>query len=213
MIDNTGSLSWVARIGNEGGPLLICAAETFDDWTGAVFDAEWQLDPACDLARAEAVLSPDDDEEEAGLLRFGPDGRHSGLVWQMDGGGVAEIATTGDGLLIMRSWVGREHEGPRRHVTTPGARIGEVDDGEIDLPTGRVAVVWAAAPAAEVVRSSPDQLDLPELLNIGALTSVPPGRYRIGHGHHDGADGRYAPAGPPVGGDHSCRWIRLERSA
>ncbi|MFC4066583.1 hypothetical protein [Actinoplanes subglobosus] len=212
--------SWVARTGNEGGSLLVCGAEAFADWTGGVFDEDWQLDPACDQARAEVVLHPDDDEVEAGLLEFGPERRHTGLVWQMDGAGTAEIAVDADrtSLLVMRSWVGADHDGPRRHVTGSAARDHHTV-GEIDLPSGRIAVVWAATPADEVIdlpaalaagRDTPIKLDLPGLVGIGALLPIRPGRYRIGHGDHQGADGRYAPAGPATGqGDWSCRWLRL----
>ncbi|GIE76781.1 hypothetical protein Aph02nite_27310 [Actinoplanes philippinensis] len=213
---------WVARVAGEGGPLLVCEAGAFADWTGAVHDEDWRLDPACDLARAEAVLYADDDEAEAGLLPFGPSGRHTGLIWEMEGGGVAEIATAGGAsLLIMRSWVDRDDDGPRDHVTGAAARDQERPlPGDLDLPSGRVAVVWAAAPAAEVAAPPADaaldppvRLSLPGILGVGAMLALRPGRYRVSHGSHDGAAGRFAPAGRPGDGDRSCRWVRLDRHA
>ncbi|GIE30611.1 hypothetical protein Ait01nite_036560 [Actinoplanes italicus] len=57
--------SWISRAGSEGGPLLICDADEFTAWTRVIHDDDWQHDPACDLARAIAVLYADDDELES----------------------------------------------------------------------------------------------------------------------------------------------------
>jgi hypothetical protein len=49
-------VNWIANVGCEGGPLLVCAAPAFTGWGGAVLDEDYELDPACDLHRANAVL-------------------------------------------------------------------------------------------------------------------------------------------------------------
>lgn len=213
--------SWFARVGCEGGPLLLCDAEAFAAWGGAVLDDDYELDPACDLHRATNVLHPSDDEElEAGAVRFGPHERHTGLVWQMDGAGTAEVATAGDtGVLVMRSWV-RNTDAPHRYTTGPAAPSRERPAGGLDLPSGRLAVVWAPVAAADVTGldspTVPARLDVDHLVGIGTLLRVRPGRYLVRHGSLEGTRGRYAPAeehhGPPVpagDADWSCRWLRL----
>ncbi|MEV8517246.1 hypothetical protein [Dactylosporangium sp. NPDC051484] len=52
--------------------MLVCDVDAFAAWGGAVLSPDYELDPACDLSRANAVLYASDDEEfEAGLVRFG----------------------------------------------------------------------------------------------------------------------------------------------
>jgi hypothetical protein len=231
--------SWITRVGSEGGPLLICDADEFTAWTGAIHDDDWQLDPSCDLARANAVLYAGDDELDAAPILFGPGDRHAGLLWEMDGAGVAEIATATAsanagpaepsgpaatetrGLLIMRSWVNADaHDAPRRYVTGLDARAVERTVADLDVPTGRIAVVWAATGAGEVADlatrtagalDEPMRLDVHGIRGVGALLRVAPGRYQASHGIHDGMDGRYAPANGTGDGDWSCRWLRLDR--
>ncbi|WP_113704958.1 hypothetical protein [Nonomuraea lactucae] len=228
---------WLAKVGCEGGPLLVCEVDAFAAWGGAVLTPEYELDPGCDLSRANAVLYPSDEEEfETGLVRFGADDQHTGLVWEMDGQGLAEVATSGDdGFLVMRSWV-RNTDAPHRYAAGPAARNKETPTAELDLQTGRVAVVWAPVGATEVgpfstieettaglraltEQDSPVKLDLDDLRGVGTLLRVRPGRYQVSRGLHEGTRGRYAPFeeqyGPPVPGnddDWSCRWIRFARS-
>jgi hypothetical protein len=270
------SFRWVARVGSEGGPLLVCAADAFTAWTGAIFDDDWELDPACDLARANAVLYADDDERDAAPIRFGPDGQSAGVIWEMEGAGIAEIAVAGSspagsgaagtegagsggsgtegagsggsgtgvagidgagttdaevagvgiatvrehGLLVMRSWVDADaHDGPRRYVTGSDGRAAECHVADLDLPTGRIAVVWAATCAGDVADlaskaagalDEPVRLNSPGIRGVGAFLRVTPGRYRVRHGFHDGAAGRYAPEDGSGDGDWSCRWLRLD---
>ncbi|GAA1551423.1 hypothetical protein GCM10009827_085020 [Dactylosporangium maewongense] len=204
---------WVARVGGEGGPLLVCAEASFAAWGGAVLDDDYELDPACDYARAHAVLYPsDDDEFEAGLVRFGAD--QVGLVWEMDGPGGADVAVGGDGLLVVRSWV-RNSDAPRRYAAGPAARERERPVAELELSGGQAAVVWAPVDAGEATRTD-NRLNLEHMLGVGAVVPLAPGRYRASCGWLEGRRGRYAPAeeqhGPPVEGnddDWSCRWLRL----
>ncbi|GAB3845743.1 hypothetical protein ACFPIJ_38665 [Dactylosporangium cerinum] len=210
-------VNWIAKVGCEGGPLLVCAASAFADWGGAVLDEDYELDPACDLHRANEVLYPADDELEAGFVHFAA---HTGLVWEMDGPGVAEIASTHGGLLIMRSWV-RNTDAPHRYVTGPAAADVEQPVGELDLTGGGLAVVWAPVVAAEVgpfptAPPAPVTLDLDHIHGVGVLLPVRPGRYQVSRGSLTGTRGQYAPLeeqhGPPVAGnddDWSCRWLRL----
>jgi hypothetical protein len=216
-------IEWLAKVGCEGGPLLVCDASAFAAWGGAVLDEDYELDPACDLHRANAVLYPTDDEEyEAGFVHFGPSGARAGLVWEMDGAGVAEVAAGDGGLLVMRSWV-RNTDAPHRYVTGPAAPRRELPVGDLDVPGGRLAVVWAPVGAAEAGPLPPDgpaTLDLDHIHGVGALLPVRPGRYRVSRGSLHGTRGQYAPLeeqyGPPVAGnddDWSCRWLRLTPEA
>lgn len=216
---------WLAKVGCEGGPLLVCEAAAFGAWGGAVLDKDYELDPACDLNRANAVLYPSDDEEfEAGFVHFGPADSQVGLVWEMDGSGVAEVAAAGDSsVIVMRSWV-RNTDAPHRFVTGPAAPAGERPVGELDVPGGVLTVVWAPVAAAEVGPlptpvEAPVALNLDHLLGVGTVLRVRPGRYQVSRGSLVGTRGQYAPLeeqyGPPVAGnddDWNCRWLRLTRT-
>ncbi|MGV9310615.1 hypothetical protein ACWDR0_00275 [Streptomyces sp. NPDC003691] len=213
-----------ATVASLGGPLLVCAADAFAAWGGAVYDADYELDPACDYARAWAAVHPDDDDLEAAFVRFGESGEHGGLVWEMDGEGTAEIACAGpaegsgeDGFLIVRSWIrpGRT-DAPRRRAAGASPEE-EQEAGELELPGGRAVVVWAAADARETGSYPPPDADadadgdgdtdragvpvgtlsrlrLDGQEGIGAVLRVAPGTYRVTHGWHEGTRGRYLPA-------------------
>lgn len=102
---------------------------------------------------------------------------------------------------------------------------------EIELRSGRVAVVWVPVGADEIgeFRSTGERaaalhalaglhprvhINLDAILRVGTLLRVRSGTYRASCGAHDGAQGRYAPAaGQPADGDWSCRWIRCTRRA
>lgn len=212
--------SWVARMGGEGAPLLVCDADAYAAWGGAVLSPDYELDPGCDFSRANAVLHPEDDELEAALVRFGADDEHTGLLWEMDGPGAADVATGDDGFLIMRSWV-RDSEAPRRFVTGPAARGRETPVADLVIGSGHLAVVWAPVGAAEFspfeelrAGDSPVRLDLDHILGVGTLLRIRPGTYRATCGWHDGTRGRYAPSAETdhsgdADDDWSCRWIRF----
>ncbi|MFD8210688.1 hypothetical protein ACFV2S_30340 [Streptomyces sp. NPDC059695] len=203
------------RVGSLGGSLLVCDVEGFSDWGGAVYDADFELDPACDYARAWSAIHRDDDDLEAVLVRFGSHGEHAGLIWEMDGDGIAEIACArsrrgaagGDGFLIMRSWIpAGGTDAPRRHAAR--AVGGELEVGRLTLRSGKVVVVGAAVNADEtgsyataqereasiqaLARLNPPvQLHLDGQRGLGTVLWVEPGTYRVTCGWHEGTRGRY----------------------
>ncbi|MHC5905569.1 hypothetical protein ACVNF4_16955 [Streptomyces sp. S6] len=79
----------------------------------------------------------------------------------------------------------------------------ELEMGELQLPSGRAVVVWAAEQEA----------------GTGAVLGIEPGTYRVTCGWREGTRGRYLPEaetyGPPrpyADDDWSCRWVRSTRS-
>ncbi|MGW9211910.1 hypothetical protein ACWGR4_33690 [Embleya sp. NPDC055664] len=195
--------SWSSATANTlGGPLLVCDADAFPHWSGAVHGPDYELDPACDYARAMSAV----DDRDAAIVTFGARHEHSGLVWDLEGEGTAEIATAADGFLLVRSWIppGRT-QGPRRRAATAAATR-ETAAGDLRIRGDRVVVVWAAAAARDN--------------DIGpwppTVLSARPGWYAVTCGWHEGARGRYmseaeihTPSPPSAEEDWSCFWIRL----
>ncbi|MEU9891261.1 hypothetical protein [Sphaerisporangium sp. NPDC051011] len=199
-----------------GGPLLVCEVDSFSDWGGAVHSPDYELDPACDYARAWSAVHPDDDDLEAAFVRFGEHKEHAGLIWEMDREGSAEIAYAryqkglvgDDDNFLMRSWIphGRT-DAPRRRAA--GASAAEEQEvGELELRSGRVVVVWAAVNAHEtgsyatpqeraasikaLARLNPPvQLNLDGQGGLGTVLWVRPGTYRVTCGWHEGTRGQY----------------------
>ncbi|MET8983524.1 hypothetical protein ABZX85_48995 [Streptomyces sp. NPDC004539] len=203
MNDELPAHTWQSTtVGSEGGPLLVCEADAFPEWGGALHDSAYTLDPACDYARAWSAVHPSDDDLEAAFVRFGAHGQHTGLVWEMDGEGSAEIAYGPAGtFLLTRSWLPRDRRDAPRRRAAGASPAQETEVGELQLPGGRAVVVWAAEQAA------------------GAVLRVEPGTYRVTCGWHEGTRGRYLPQeemyGPPrpyADDDWSCRWVRFTRS-
>lgn len=182
---------WVGRFGGESGLVLITDAEAFRDWTGAVYDDDYQLDPDCDYARLMAIVFADDDEVDAASVG-------AGLAWQMEGGGVAEVATTEGGLLVMRSWADDDQDpAPRDFVVGAEARTAErATTAELRVDSGEVTVVWSPVAASETTRRDM-RLDTGGMLSIGMVAPLRPGRYTAACGFRHGDE-------------WACRWIRLE---
>ncbi|HWS36514.1 MAG TPA: hypothetical protein VN408_27735 [Actinoplanes sp.] len=181
---------WLAQFGGESGLVLITDADAFRDWTGAVYDDDYRLDPDCDYARLMAVVFADDDEVEAAAI-------DAGIVWQMEDAGIAEVATGDRGLLIMRSWADDSGEPARAFAAGSAGQETEVTAGELQIASGRVAVVWAPVAGSDATLRG-TQIDCPGMLNLGTVVPLPPGRYTAAYGSHED-DG------------WSCRWIRFDR--
>ncbi|WP_051799562.1 hypothetical protein [Catenuloplanes japonicus] len=213
---------WVGRASSQGGPLLVCEADAYAEWTGATFTDALELEPGCDLARAQAALFPDDDELDAAVVPFG-DGR-TGIVWNMDGEGTADVGTTEDGFVIARSWSGRT--GHRDHVASEHAAAEEQHVLNVTTGDGDLVVVWAPVPVGEVgdfrtperARAAlhalaalhpPVSLHLEHLLGVGTVLRTTPGSYAVTVGWHKGVDGRYANPDDTGPRDHDCCWIRF----
>ncbi|MFE7131866.1 hypothetical protein ACFVIM_13475 [Streptomyces sp. NPDC057638] len=231
-----------AQVNSLGGPLLVCGLDAFPDWGGAVHDTGGALDPACDYARAWSALHPDDDDLDAAFTGFGDHRQHTGLIWEMDGEGSAEIARArrpatpaggDDHFLIMRSWIPRGRTNAPRRRAAGASPAEEQHVGELELPSGRAVVVWAAVNADEtgsyasareraaslkaLARLNPPvPLHLDGQQGLGTVLWVRPGTYRVTCGWHQGTRGQYMPQEEPHGpapsatdDDWSCRWVRF----
>ncbi|MFI6582702.1 hypothetical protein [Embleya sp. NPDC050493] len=99
---------------------MLCDADAFAYWGGAIHRPAHELDPACDYARAMSAV----DDADAAVISFGAHHEHTGLIWDLEGEGTAEIAAAADGLLLVRSRVplGRTQAPRRRAATAPATQ-------------------------------------------------------------------------------------------
>ena len=166
-------------------------------------EADTDYRRACDALR----------EDDALTVEFGAGNSRSGVVWELEGAGVASVACAADGFLLLRTWVDEDEyeQQARNHAVV--APDDKEDATEVTFPDGRVIVVWAPVVLAELepyanvtaLRAaadldSPTTLDSDGWASIGTLVRVPPGTYRVTCGAYDEAPG------------WSCRWARFTRS-
>jgi hypothetical protein len=162
--------------------------------------------PNTDYARACDAL-----EGDVALVTIGGDRR--GLVWDLEGSGTARVARRTDdrGLLLLRTWVDEDdHERAARAHAVKGEN--EEAAGAITLRTGRTIIAWAPVHPQNLVAAGADplgslaaaaelnppvQLNQPDMLGVGTLARLVPGRYRAFTGAYDEEEG------------WSCRWLRL----
>jgi hypothetical protein len=149
----------------------------------------------------------------------------TGLVWEPMGTGTVTVGATGDGLLLLRTWVNEDEDEDLARAHAAAATGQDVDaEVEVDLPSGVAVVAWSTVRMAELgEHASVEALrriaDLPEPVAVDQITQaqaagstdwtdygysdvatavrLPPGRYRVACGEYDEDDG------------WSCRWARL----
>jgi hypothetical protein len=164
------------------------------------------LKPDTDYARGCDAMTDD-----VTRISFG-EGSH-GVLWELEGGGTADLAITEDrsGFLLLRTWVNDEkgEEEARRHAER--ARE-EQEMARLDIRSGKVTVVWSPARPSDHIEdqdpgpwlraaaedNSPVHLNQPGMSNIGILFLVQRGQYQVACGTHEAEN-------------WSCRWARFIR--
>ena len=166
--------------------------------------------PDTDYARACEALAG-----EAALVRFGEVDRCEAVVWDLEGPGIADVALSQEGFLLMRSWVDApEHEREARKHAVAGTE--EASAGGITFASGRVVIAWAPVAPRDLVSDAdvdlraalraaaelnpPVQLNQKGILGVGTAIRIAPGAYAVTTGAHK-ADG------------WSCRWARFTHRA
>lgn len=136
-----------------------------------------------------------------------------GVLWDMEGGGVTDVALAEDraGFLLLRTWVNEEKDQATARdfveKTPPEEHTVEAAFG-----SGSVVVVWSPVQPTDHVEgqdpgpclraaarnASSVRLDQPGMSGVGTLFNVRPGDYRVFCGRHEAEE-------------WMCRWARFVR--
>jgi hypothetical protein len=73
--------------------------------------------PDTDYARACEAL-----EGDSAIVRYGPSGASRGVVWELEGPGIARVAIGRDGFLLMRSWLDEDGSSSTRLASSASGR-------------------------------------------------------------------------------------------
>jgi hypothetical protein len=132
----------IGMIGSEGGPLLIIDAESAHQWKG--IDSN-DYDRACDLF---------DMNINSQGMEIKIENTH-GLLWEMDGPGVAYIFSDDFGIYIIRVWINgdaKEYDAAldsaKQALSLESTHI-----GEMTVNSKKLAIMWAPE-NGEIIKSA-----------------------------------------------------------
>ncbi len=139
----------------------------------------------------------------------------SGLFWEMEGSGVAEVGVSSDAseLVMLRTWIDEDVSEQTAQAHVDARRDDEVEGPELTIASGKAIVAWSpiapfdlagiANPEAllALADTGPAELATQTMGGIGAVVRVKPGRYHVTHGAYETPD--------DVEPSWSCRWCRL----
>jgi hypothetical protein len=123
----------IGQVSGEGGPLLLVDWKTAPAWRG-IEDGGTDYERACAAVNEEPLV-------EGRVIAVG---WGSGLVWEMEGGGTADVFRRGsDYVVVSRAWLGApdDREAPRRLAEAITADRTQI--GELAIRSGVLAVLWA----------------------------------------------------------------------
>lgn len=175
-----------------------------------------------DGRRFTAELAPTSAYDEAWQAATGAAWEHplgplgAGLFWEMEGGGTADVAMSGDGreLVLVRSWLSGDEATADAECAEVLALIAarpeeESPDAHLSVASGIVIAAWSpmapfdlanvkdsAALKASIAAQRVVSLGSDALCGIALGFTLTPGRYRASVGRHDSE--RW-----------SCHWCRL----
>lgn len=181
--------AWCGNASSEGGPILVADVDGYATWPG--------LTPELEAAAY-----------SSGYVDLAPvpmANGQIGLLYEILGAGVADVAA-GDGeLIVARGWYDDEDgEAEARHFVLQSREAEERSPHELTIFGGFVAVVWMWAAATEVVgdvpeysiaevlrdeaRGGPTPLGTPWIEGVGCALPIAPGVYQasLGRGEGDG---------------------------
>jgi hypothetical protein len=183
------------------------------------YDASWQSN----------------EEDECWIHAWGEGQKRRGLFWEMEGGGVADVAVNADAteIVLLRTWVDEDADEAkaRAHVDRP--RDSEERGPEITIGTGKAVVVWSPVAAFQLTGidgpdallalgdDGPAELDTAAIGGVGVVLKVKPGRWVASWSSTDAEeDGDEDEDEDEDEGDDddedddasswSCRWVRLQ---
>jgi len=158
-------------VASEGGPLLIADVSVARLWHG-IENGGADYDRACDIFDSDPNLEGALVEIESG----------HGLLWEMEGAGIAGVYQLGATIVIARGWFGIDDW---RNATKLAATIDPINPvllGSMDFSTGAVAILWATEDgrSIEVVDVTQPERPTGELSmeSAGLLIPIQKGTYQ-----------------------------------
>jgi hypothetical protein len=125
-------LNPIASINAEGGPLLLLDARAATSWRGA-------LDESKDYENLCAVFDAQPDLQGYETVI----GAQRAVAWEMVGGGTADVFQLGGGRLrVVRAWIEEDTSEELEQLALADATTC-VAIGDIHVPFGLLAVLWA----------------------------------------------------------------------
>lgn len=144
-------------INAEGGPLLCLDARAATGWKGCEAGST-DYENLC--ARFDAQL-----ELPSAVLTVG---EHSAVAWEMSGPGTADVFEAGEGRIrIVRAWLDEDTPEEIEQLASADAPS-HVDVGEIEIPSGSLAVLWAPESGQKIPFST--ERDVQRVLGIHPVT-------------------------------------------
>lgn len=163
----------VFSINAEGGPLLCLDARAATGWKGCE-GGSTDYENLCARFDAQPELG-------ATVLAVGV---HSAVAWEMSGPGTADVFETGDGRIrIVRAWPDEDTPEEIEQIASADASS-HLDVGEIDIPSGLLAVLWGPESGRNIPLSMErDVQPVPgtSIADSGFVLKVPSRRFRCEH--------------------------------
>lgn len=167
------NMNHLFSINTEGGPLLCADTDAARRWKGSEAGSD-NYEDLC--ARFDA--SP---ELAATIVTIG---EHPAVAWEMSGPGTADVFRSSDGLIrIVRAWVDEDTPEELEKLASLDAPS-HVEVGEIEIPSGLLAVLWAPESGQRIPLSTEHDVQRvsgTSLDDSAFLLKVSSQRYRCQH--------------------------------
>jgi hypothetical protein len=160
-------------INTEGGPLLCADMDAARCWKGSEAGSA-DYEDLCARFDATPKLA-------ATLITVGD---HPAIAWEMCGPGTADVFRSTDGLIrIVRAWVDEDAQEEIEKLAAHDAPS-HVEVGEIEIPSGLLAVLWAPESGQRIPLSTEQDVQRvsgTSLNDSAFLLKVSSSRYRCQH--------------------------------
>jgi hypothetical protein len=163
----------VFSINAEGGPLLCLDARAATSWKGSQ-SGSTDYENLCARFDAQPELA-------ATVLTIG---EHSAVAWEMSGPGTADVFEAAEGRIrIVRAWPDEDTPEEIEQLASADAPS-HVDVGQIEIPSGLLAVFWAPESGEKIPLSTErDVQRVPgtSIDDAAFVMKVPSRRFRCEH--------------------------------
>lgn len=162
----------IGFINTEGGPLLLIDSALARSWAGV---------EGHDYERACEVFDWHPGANAAAISV----GSGSGLIWEMNGAGTANIYKTEDnGIVIVRAWLARNAETSelKTFAEEPTENLAEL--GVMEVDSNAIVILWATESGCGVNDSASQQIRRPQQMNLdnaGLIIPLTSGQYEAKH--------------------------------
>jgi hypothetical protein len=163
----------IGHVSGEGGPLLLVDWKTAPGWRGVENGGK-------DYERVCALLN----EEPRVEGRVVTVGSGSGLVWEMEGGGTAEVFRRGSQYAVVsRTWLEDPDDLEASRMLAEAPVRDGIQIGELTIPSGVLAVLWAPEDGRAFESLDPEGLPTGDMSmgGTGLTLQLEPGVYDCFH--------------------------------